>query len=69
MDISCGYSKDERKSIKCLIGDNSDFKADAKGNVVYTLNIVRNFQILNTEQFHKKGRHEHLDIFKDRCNF
>ena len=44
MDVLCGYSKDERKSIKCLIGDNSDFKADAKGNVVYTLNIVRNFK-------------------------
>ena len=46
MDVLGGYSKDVRRSIKCLIGDNSDFKADAKGNVVYTLNIVRNFKNL-----------------------
>ena len=48
MDVLGGYSKDVKKSIKCLIGDRSDLvqKQMQKAMLSCTLNIARNFQIL-----------------------
>ena len=48
MDVLGGYSKDVRKSIKCLIGDRCDstLKQMQKAMLSCTLNIVRNFKIL-----------------------
>ena len=67
MDVLGGYSKDVRKSIKCLIGDRCDLvmKQMQEAMLSSTLNIARNFKILVlAEQFNKKGKDEHLDIFK-----
>ena len=48
MDVLGGYSKDVRKSIKCLIGDRCDLvlKQMQKAMLSCTLNIARNFKIL-----------------------
>ena len=48
MDVLGGYSKDVRKSIKCLVGDRCDLvlKQMQKAMLSCTLNIARNFKIL-----------------------
>ena len=48
MDVLGGYSKDVRKSIKCLVGDRCDLvlKQTQKAMLSCTLNIARNFKIL-----------------------
>ena len=48
MDVLSGYSKDVRKSIKCLVGDRCDLvlKQMQKAMLSCTPSIARNFKIL-----------------------
>jgi len=68
MDVLGGYLKDVKKSIKCLIGDRRDLvlKQMHKTMLSCTLKIAGTLKLLNTEQFQRKGRDEHLDVFKGR---